>query len=304
MRLHVLPTLGHRPIQKIRAPEIDDIYLAMEKKGLAPGTVRYVHIVLGSCFGMAARKGLIAANPVERAEAPAPGDGEGGAVLEQDELDALVKGFRGHPLYGIVCVAAYTGARRGEILALRWSDVNLDQKTITIARAVEETKRHGRILKEPKTERGRRTIKIDDGLAALLQREREQYQRIKAGVAEGDRARVNLSLVKLPADALVFPALPGLGEGFSFSKLRDPRYVSNAFSAKAAALGHDKMFKDLRSTHGTLLLDAGVPVHTVAARLGHDPAVLLKNYAKRTKKGDATAALAIGALSIAVLGTG
>ena len=61
-------------------------------------------------------------------------------------------------------------------------------------------------------------------------------------------------------------------------------------------------FHDLRATHETLLLDAGVPVHVVAARCGHDPAVLLRVYAKRTRKADTSAAAVIGALSKGALG--
>lgn len=299
MRLHVLPKLGRHPLQRLTPTDFDDLYLALEAK-LSAGTVRYVHVVAGACLGAAERKGIIKSNPVSRAEAPMPSDGDVGRVLEQEELDALVNGFRPSSLYTIVCVAAYTGARRGEILALRWCDLNLEEKKATIARSIDETKKHGRGTKQPKSERGKRTITIDDGLVALLRAEREKHLRIKAGIPEG--ARVNISLVKLPADALVFPAPPGPGEDFSFSRLRAPRGVTKEFHRKAAKLGYPIRFHDLRGTHGTLLLDAGVGVHTVAARLGHDPAVLLKNYAKRTKKGDSTAADVIGALSRNVLG--
>jgi integrase len=74
------------------------------------------------------------------------------------------------------------------------------------------------------------------------------------------------------------------------------------FTIKATALGFPGLrFHDLRVSHETLLLDAGVPVHVVAARAGHDPAVLLRVYAKRTRKADTSAAEVIGALSRAVL---
>jgi len=303
MRLHVLPKLGSRPLQKITATEIDTLYVALEEK-LAASTVRYVHVVLGACLGMAVRKELIKANPVTRAEPPANGDSDIGQVLEQPELDKLVGGFRASTLYPIVCVAAYTGARRNEILALRWSDLDIERKTLKIARAIDETKKHGRGLKEPKSERGKRTIAIDDGLISLLRGERERHQRIKAGVPDGapSGTKINISLVKLPDDALMFPAAPGEGEDFSFTRLRTPRNVTKEFHRKAGKLGFKIRFHDLRGTHGTLLLDAGVAVHTVAARLGHDPAVLLHSYAKRTKKGDTTAADVIGTLSKNVLG--
>jgi len=118
-----------------------------------------------------------------------------------------------------------------------------------------------------------------------------------------DGVTVDLSLVKLPNDALMFPNLPAAGEDFSFTKLRSPDSVTKQFVRKAQKLGFRGLrFHDLRGTHETLLLDAGVPVHVVAARCGHDPTVLLRSYAKRTRKADTSAAAVIGALSKGVLG--
>jgi integrase len=104
--------------------------------------------------------------------------------------------------------------------------------------------------------------------------------------------------VKLPADALMFPNPPESGEGFSFTRLRNPRNTAKEFVRKAAALGFpDLQLKDLRGTHETHLLDGGMSPAAVAARCGHDPAVMLRSYAKRTKKADTMAAKLIGALS-------
>jgi integrase len=172
-------------------------------------------------------------------------------------------------------------------------------QTLTIRRALEETKAHGVAFKEPKTSRGARTIAIDDGLVELLSAEREKYLRMAAGVA--DRVAVDLSLVKLSDGALMFTT-PAAGEDFDFSRPRNSRSVTKVFVRRAGRLGFPKLrFHDLRGTHETLLLDAGVPVHVVAARCGHDPAVLLRSYAKRTRKADTSAAAIIGALSRSVL---
>lgn len=169
-----------------------------------------------------------------------------------------------------------------------------------IERAVEETAAHGLRIKGPKTERGKRTIKVDDDLIALLLTERDKHLRILAGVPDG--ADVDLSLVKLPEGALMFPRLPGRGESFSFTRLRTPRRVTSTFLRKATALGFPGLrLHDLRGTHETLLLDRGIPVHVVAARCGHDAAVLLRSYAKRTRKADDTAVEAIAALAGSVL---
>jgi integrase len=114
---------------------------------------------------------------------------------------------------------------------------------------------------------------------------------------------VDLSLVKLPASALMFLAPPAAGEDFSFTKLRNPGNTTKEFVRKAGRLGFPGLgLHDVRRTHETLLLDAGMPVHVVAARGGHDPAVPLRAYAKRTKKADTSAAAVIGALAKGVLG--
>jgi integrase len=181
LRGHVVPTLGLRPLQKLEPTEIDALYMKLEQK-LSSRTVHHVHVVFGACMKGAVRKGLIASSPVARAEAPSPGESDHGMALDQDQLAALVQGFKGAALYSIVAVAAFTGARRNEILALRWSDLSFEEKTLTISRAVEETNKHGRGTKEPKTARGKRSIKIDDALIELLRFERSKHLRLVAGV--------------------------------------------------------------------------------------------------------------------------
>jgi integrase len=298
MRLHVKPTLGEKRLQAVTSVMLDKLYQGMRDKEFSEGTIRYVHTVLGGCFRTAQQKTYITRNPMDGAEAPSTGDEDAGQALEQEQLTTLVNGFRECSLFAIVATAAYTGARRGEILALRWVDLDTEAKTLRIERAIEETKTHGLRLKDPKTERGKRTIMIDDGLIALFRAEREKYLRIVAGVPDG--SSVDLSFVKLPADALIFPAplVPGANDLNGLSTLRTPRNVTKEFSRKSKALGFASLrFHDLRVTHETLLLDAGVPVHVVAARCGHDPAIMLRVYAKRTRKADTSAAAIIGGLS-------
>jgi integrase len=228
---------------------------------------------------------------------PAAIEAEHGIVLDADELRRLIDGFRGSPLFAIVATAALTGARRGEILALRWADLDLANRTLRIERAIEKT-REGLAIKPPKTKRGNRTIMIDDDLVALLSAERQKHLRIMAGVPE--TAPVDLSLVKLPSAALMFPSTAG--SNFDFTKPRDPLAVTRGFVRRARKLGFTGLrFHDLRGSHETLLLDKGVGIHVVAARCGHDPAVLLRSYAKRTKKADTSAAAVIGTISKGML---
>jgi integrase len=296
LRRHVVPVLGDRPLQQIEPSEIDKLYVALSGK-ISARTAHHVHTVLGACIGAAVRTGKLARNPMQRLEkVPSPGEADHGMVLEEDQLLTLVRGFKGSVLFPIVAVAAFTGARRNEILALRWDDLDVGKKTLRIERSAEDTNKYGLRFKDPKPERGKRTISIDPDLLALLVAEREKHLRIMAGVPDG--AAVDLSLVKLPAGALMFPNPPEPGESFSFTKLRNPRNTTKAFVRKVAKLGFAGLqLKDLRGTHETHLLDKGMSVPSVAARCGHDPAVMLRSYAKRTRKADAAIVDVIGAIS-------
>jgi integrase len=304
LRCHVVPALGSRPLQQIQPTEIDGLYTKLEQGGqLSPRTIHHVHTVLGACLNTAVRKGLLVASPIERAEkVPSAGEADHGIALDEEQLRTVLEGFKGSVLFPMMAVAAFAGPRRNEILGLRHSDLNPAEKTLRIERAVERTRKHGLALKDPKRAQHKRTITIDDDLIAILLAERDKHVRILAGVPEG--AAVDLSLIKLPDDALIFPNPPEPGEDFSFTKLRNPDNTTKECARKCRDLGFPDLrpFQDLRGTHETLLLDRGVPVHVVAARCGHDPAVLLRSYAKRTKKADTSAAAVIGALAKGVLG--
>jgi integrase len=137
----------------------------------------------------------------------------------------------------------------------------------------------------------------------MLRNEKERLLRIMAGIPDG--ATVDLSLIKLPAGALMFPAVPQPGQDFDFRMPRNPRNFSKEFARKADLLGFGRIrFHDLRGIHSTALLDAGIPVHAVAQRNGDDPAILLRSYAKRkrSKKADESVAMAIAALASSFLG--
>jgi integrase len=196
-------------------------------------------------------------------------------------------GFKSSSIFPIVVLAAATGARRNEILAFRWTDLGTEKKTLWIERAWEPTK-YGPRLKPPKTARGLRTINLDDSTIFSLVKERETHQRLSAGIPAG--SDVDLSLIRLPAGGLLmFPNPPEPGRDSSFTVPRIPRSVSQAFARLAEALGFGRTrFHDLRGIHSTALLDARIPPHTDAQRIGDDPATLLRNYTKRkrSKKAD------------------
>ena len=224
------------------------------------------------------------------------------SALDEDQLATLVMGFRNKApaVFPVVAVAAATGARRNEVLALRWSDLDPEKRTLRIERAWEPTKAHGLRLKAPKTERGRRTIDLDAGTVAMLVAHREKYLRVLAGVSEG--TDVDLSLIRLPQDALIFPANPVGDNDIDFAKPRDPRNTTKDFRSIASKLGFpDFWFHNLRHTHATHLLDRGVSVHRVAHRIGEDAATLLKVYAKLTRKKNDAMQDAVNALGTNIL---
>jgi integrase len=124
LHTHVLPVLGERKLQKLNSTEIDKLYLSLDGK-ISPRTARHVHSVFNACLAAAKRTKKITVNPMEYVETiPSAGDSNVGIALDEQQLRELVRGFKGVALFPIVSVAAFTGARRNEILALRWSDLN------------------------------------------------------------------------------------------------------------------------------------------------------------------------------------
>jgi integrase len=301
LRTHIIPkaegrlTLKDRPLQQLKAAEIDKLYKHIVEH-VSERTARHVHSAFNACLGRAVRTRILARSPmIELTTIPSPQEADHGLCLDAEEMRTLVKRFQGSSLFEMVGTGVGTGARRGEILALFVTDYDPVAKTLKIERAVEETKKFGLTLKVPKTKRGTRTITIDDDLCAMFDRQIDKLKRLAAGIPDG--VEVDLSLVSLPKGCLMFPNPPAPGQPFSFTALRNPRNFSKEFQRKATALGFPGLgFHDLRGSHSTLLLDNGQPPHVVAARIGDDPGTLMRHYAKLTKKADTGAAEKIGTL--------
>ena len=156
LRVQVEPSLGTRPLQKLQSTEIDTLYARLGDRR----TARHVHNTLGACLGTAERTRKITRSPTRDViKVPSPGEPDHGMALDSDQLRTLVQGFRGTVFFGIVAVLAFTGARRNEVLALRWEDFDSDAKTLRIERAVEHIREHGKQIKGPKTERGNAPLK-------------------------------------------------------------------------------------------------------------------------------------------------
>lgn len=173
IRLYVTPRIGHIPIQAVRPSTITRLYrdlLASGGRGgklLAVTTVIHLHAVLRKAFRDAVIvDGLIGSNPVERAKRPRVPAHEPGTVWTIGQLRAFLATAKQHRLSAFFHLAAYTGARRGELLNLRWSDIDFDAKKITISgsTAVIGGERINGTTKSGRT----RVIAIDDGTVAVL----------------------------------------------------------------------------------------------------------------------------------------
>jgi integrase len=298
LRCHVVQVLGERPLQQLRADEIDTLYVGLRGK-IAERTTVLVHVVLGACINAAVRQRVLPSNPMTYlSKVPSAPESDHGMALGEADVRRLLAGFRGHPLYDLVVMAIRTGARRNELLALRWADVDFTAKTLRIERSVEFISGEATTTKDPKTRRGIRAITLDDELLALLGGLRERHMRIAAGVPDG--VEVDLRLIRLPEGALIFPGSPR--DGFAFDAFRNPQSVTEIFSRVARQIGFPKLrFHDLRGTSITLMLNQRIPVHVVAARHGHDPAVMMRAYAKALPQDDAEAAKVIAEFSKGVL---
>jgi integrase len=113
--------LGERPLQHIKPIEIQKLYAELTE--LAPRTRHHIATVLKACFQAAVDIGkLLQVNPAATIKKPTAADSDVGQALEQEKITAPVNGFRGSTLFDLVFVMAFTGMRRGEALALRWSD--------------------------------------------------------------------------------------------------------------------------------------------------------------------------------------
>jgi integrase len=212
---------------------------------------------------------LLAANPAARSKRPRSTTSEPVQVWTADQLGTFLAAARSHRLFAFYRLAAYTGARRGELLYLRWSAVNLDVAEVTFGGSTAVI--HGQRV-EGTTKGGRsRTVSLDRDTVTVLREHRRQQakERLAAGSAWTD------------TDRLVFVTRwseqPGLGKWLGWGSDRPVVLVDQLRHERSHGVGIKR--HDLRHLHASALLLAGVPVHVVAARLGHaDPAVTLRVY--------------------------
>jgi integrase len=288
LRHHVRPRLGAAPIQKLRTIDFAALYGKLQSPkpagaGLAPRTVGHVHRLLHRIFGHAVKWSVIARNPVSAADPPRVRGAEI-QILAPEEIKQVVAALRGRRLYPVVVIALATGMRRGEIVALRWGDIDLDGGKIRVERSLEETKA-GLAFKEPKTKAGRRAVAIPTSIVAELRAHWRAQQ----------EERLALGLGKAGPDDPVFPRPDGT--------LWPPDRLSSTWAKTVTVLALPRVtFHALRHTHVSQLIAAGLDVVSVSRRVGHsNPTVTLGLYAHLFGNTDERAAAAVeDALSTAL----
>jgi integrase len=281
----IIPHIGARIVQKLATLDIERWHVTLKtggrhrgNGGVAPRTVVHAHRLLSHALDDAIRHGVLPRN-VARLQPPPKVQAGERAILNRDGIVTIIARLRGQDVYARAILALFTGLRLGEILALRWRNVDLDTKVITVREALEETKAHGLRFKAPKSQAGRRDIGLPDIVVDVLREHRRQQLEL----------RLVLGIGKPPADALVFPTLKG--------EPQTPSAVSRSWGLVAAGLGMPEItFHGLRHTHASQLIDAGVDIVTISKRLGHaSPDVTLRVYAHLFRRDDDKAASAINA---------
>ena len=266
IRLNVMPHIGTMPIQKLRPVHLNSLYGQLLREGgidgqpLSARSVGHVHRVLHRALGHAVQWGIVQQNAADNVTPPRVEVTEV-EILREGDVKGLLDRLRGRSLYIVAVLGLATGMRRGEMLSLRWQDLDLDTGKPRIERSLEQTKEGGLRFKSPKTKTGRRTISIAPSVAAELRQHRKAQQ----------ERWLALGLGKVRDDALVLATWEG--------KPRTPNALSKDWSETMASFGIEITLHALRHTHASQLIAAGMDVVTISRRLGHaSPTITLGVY--------------------------
>ncbi len=245
---HLKPHVGGIALPKLTALAVDKAYQAGREKQLSETTLRQVHAVLHRALEVAVKKGLVGRNVADAVDAPRPAKHQV-QPLDEAGTRVLVEATAGTPLGGPVALAVYTGCRRGELLALRWRDVDLEHGRLSVRESLEQTK-VGLRFKPPKSGKAR-VVALPAAAVTLLRKHRAKSAELllQLGKRLGEE-----DLVLSQVDGTPWP----------------PDRLSKAFGD---FLRRRKLplvrFHDLRHGHASHLLRQRVPLKVVSERLGH-----------------------------------
>jgi len=280
VRKHVIPRLGDTRLQALTPGDLNGLYADLLKKGRRDGrgglsfkTVRYIHMIVRRALETAVRWNLLVRNPASLADPPRfRGRRPEMRTWTAEQAGAFLQATEADPLHTVWVLAATTGMRRGELLGLRWSDVDLKNRRLSIQRSLVAAG-YETSFTEPKTARGRRSVVIDSRTASILKEHRRAQleDRLALGEAYQDQGLVLCRPDGLPIH---------------------PDALTKAFIKAVKASGLPRIrLHDLRHTYATLALQAGIHPKVVSERLGHaSVAFTLDTYSHAVPAMEAQAA--------------
>lgn len=250
---YILPKIGQMRLQDLTPTHITQLYLLLKEEGKGARSVQAVHVILHCALKQAVREGLLGRNPVDAVDRPRVEQTET-QILSEEQARQLLAIASGSLYETVFCLALISGMRKGELLGLKWSDLDLTKGTILVQRQLQLVKPEGYILVPPKTKAGKRQIKLGQGMLAKLENHRRNQEALKA--AAGDKWKEN---------NLIFTS--------SIGTYMDQSRVHKEFKRLLTKAGlPDLRFHDLRHTSLSFLLENGTPVNTVQQRAGHSKA--------------------------------
>lgn len=263
IRLHAIPHIGHVLLQKLTPMHLQRLYSDKLKTGKSRRTVQYLHAILHRALEQAVRWELLHRNPADAVDAPKP-KRRPPTIWSPEQLRLFLAAIEGDPYETLYHLAVYTGCRRGELCALRWSDVDLEQGTIRINQTLEELDKAApsqpRLLfEEPKTKKSRRSLPPPVSSVAMLTRHKRNQLEATALAKETGMLYTD--------NDLVFAR----GDGTPLA----PSQVSHHFAIirKRYDLPHIRLH-DLRHSFATMLLGAGTHPKFVSEWMGHSTITL------------------------------
>ena len=175
---HILPALGHIQIQKLTPQQIQSFYTKKLKDGLSATTIHVIHAVLHNALENAVRWGIISRNACDVISPPRQTRHEI-QPLTKEQVQQLLKKARGHRLEALLTVAVTTGMRRGELIGLKWQDIDLEERTLYIRRTVDRITKNGYVESEPKTAQSRRKVMLPLFVVEVLKQHRAHQEQLR-----------------------------------------------------------------------------------------------------------------------------
>lgn len=247
-RTHILPTLGAYKLDQLRPEHLQRLYGEKLDEGKSKRTVEYIHAVLHRALEQAVRWDVLSRNVADAVSPPRPKH-SAPIMLSQTQAKQLLEVSIGNRRHCIYILALTTGMRQGEILGLRWSDLDLAAGTLQVNQIATALKGQGVIFAEPKTDQSRRIVELPQMTLSALANHRAEQAYLAASSGWKDQG-------------LVFPGRNG--------KPQYGRNLLREFKADLKAAGLPAVnFHSLRHLHATLLMDASVHPKVVQERLGH-----------------------------------